>query len=408
MGDLIFRNYRDQNQELQRKAIEIIEEKKDEIIEFFNSQGILEKPNGQKDDKTLNMDKAIEKIYYPGENRYKLHLRIFFNKFNNLNDKNEYQRKFDEFFNALIKADNSKIYELIGINIEDTDLVKKKQGLESLMEIFGTENLKSYYKNVFIGGGIGTACLAALGSFFAWEIGAALTKPVVTPFAIIIIAGVIGYFIWQKAKENHIQNVNNNINIIQDFYNKIQTFLSEGADYFCKDGDKNLFVIAYEKNTNNLIREICMFPYYLEGIWGINCPTIGKKGSMGSNSDYYRIVLDACQYYVRTFKPRVYLHINKNPQPNLQSEIQEEFNFLRTATAAKIFEKINSKDEITKFNVVNNYQNLANGIESSEGIIVTDESRNTNQFEQENGDQVFYQHGQQYDNNQIDMEPEYN
>ena len=433
MGDLIFRNYRDQNQELQRKAIEIIEEKKDEIIEFFNSQGILEKPNGQKDDKTLNMDKAIEKIYYPGENRYKLHLRIynipgifrkndglfeiigetlmifqlFFNKFNNLNDKNEYQRKFDEFFNALIKADNSKIYELIGINIEDTDLVKKKQGLESLMEIFGTENLKSYYKNVFIGGGIGTACLAALGSFFAWEIGAALTKPVVTPFAIIIIAGVIGYFIWQKAKENHIQNVNNNINIIQDFYNKIQTFLSEGADYFCKDGDKNLFVIAYEKNTNNLIREICMFPYYLEGLWGINCPTIGQNGSMGSNIDYYRIILDACKYYVEAYTQRIYLHINGNPQPNLQSEIQEEFNFLRTATAAKIFEKINSKDEITKFNVVNNYQNLANGIESSEGIIVTDESRNTNQFEQENGDQVFYQHGQQYEN-QIDMEPEYN
>lgn len=28
MGDLIFRNYRDQNQELQRKAIEIIEEKR--------------------------------------------------------------------------------------------------------------------------------------------------------------------------------------------------------------------------------------------------------------------------------------------------------------------------------------------------------------------------------------------
>ena len=260
MGDLIFGSYRDQNQELKRKAKEIIKEKMDEIIEFFNFHGDFEKPNGPKNDNTLNMDKAIEKIYYPGENRYKLHLRIFFNKFNNLNDKNEYQRKFDEFFNALIKADNSKIYELIGINIEDTDLVKKKQGLESLMEIFGTENLKSYYKNVFIGGGIGTACLAALGSFFAWEIGAALTMPVVTPFSIIIIAGVIGYFIWQKAKENHIQNVNNNINIIQDFYNKIQTFLSEGADYFCKDGDKNLFVIAYEKNTNNLIREICMFP----------------------------------------------------------------------------------------------------------------------------------------------------
>ena len=129
---------------------------------------------------------------------------------------------------------------------------------------------------------------------------------------------------------------------------------------------------------------------------------------MGSNIDYYRIILDACKYYVEAYTQRVYLHINGNPQPNLQSEIQEEFNFLRTATAAEIFKKINSKDEITKFNVVNNYQNLANGIESSEGIITTNDSRNTNQFEQENGDQVFYQHGQQYDNKQIDMEPEYN
>ena len=36
MGDLIFGSYRDQNQELKRKAKEIIKEKMDEIIEFFN------------------------------------------------------------------------------------------------------------------------------------------------------------------------------------------------------------------------------------------------------------------------------------------------------------------------------------------------------------------------------------
>jgi len=438
MGDLIFGSYRDQNQELKRKAIEIIEEKRDEIIDFFNFHGNLEKPNGPKDDKTLNMDKAIEKKFYPNENRYKLHLRIynipgifrkndglfeiigetlmifqlFFNKFNNINDKNEYQKKFEEFFNALIKADNLKIYKMIGLNIENTDLIRKKQGLESLMEIFGTENLKAYYKSVFIGEGIGTACLAALGSFLAWEIGATLTMTAVTPIAIAILAGVIGYFIWDSAKEKNIQDVTNNVNKIQDFYNKIQDFLSKGADYFCnddddahkdgdvrKDGDdskvsdKNLFVIAYKKRSNNLIEEICMFPYYLEGIWGINCPTIGKKGSMGSNSDYYRIVLDACQYYVNTFKPRVYLHINKYPQPNLQSEIQDEFNFLRTATISEIEKKIKNK-------------NLTNGIQSSEDI-TTNDSINTSQFDQENGNQMYYHQGEQYDYNQIDMQPDY-
>ena len=450
MGDLIFGSYRDQNQELKRKAIEIIEEKRNEIIDFFNFHGNLEKPNGPRDDKTLNMDKAIEKKFYPCENRYKLHLRIynipgifrkndglfeiigetlmifqlFFNKFNDINDKNEYQKKFEEFFNALIKADNLKIYDMIGLNIEDTDLVRKKQGLESLMEIFGAENLKAYYKSVFIGEGIGTACLAALGSFLAWEIGAALTATAVTPIAIAILAGVIGYFIWDSAKEKNIQNVTNNVNKIQDFYNKIQDFLSKGADYFCnddddahkdgdvrKDGDdskvsdKNLFVIAYKKRSNNLIEEICMFPYYLEGIWGINCPTIGKKGSMGSNSDYYRIVLDACQYYVKTFKPRVYLHINKNPQPNLQSEIQDEFNFLRTATISQIEKKINLKEKVES-NIANRHLNLANGIQSSEDI-TTNDSINTSQFDQENGNQMYYHQGEQYDYNQIDMQPDY-
>ena len=432
MGDLIFGSYRDQNQELKRKAKEIIKEKMDEIIEFFNFHGDFEKPNGPKNDNTLNMDKAIEKKFYPHENRYKLHLRIynipgifrkndglfeiigetlmifqlFFNKFNDINDKNEYQKKFEEFFNALIKADNFKIYDMVGINIENTDLVRKKQGLESLMEIFGTENLKAYYKSVFIGEGIGTACLAALGSFFAWEIGAALTATVVTPIAIAILAGVIGYFIWDRAKEKNIQNVTNNVNKIQDFYNKIQDFISKGADEFCKvdddskEGDalkngngrkdnvKNLFVIAYKKRTNNLLEEICMFPYYLEGLWEESCPTIGQKGSMGSNTEYYRIILDACKYYVDTFKPRVHLHINKFPQPNLQSEIQDEFNFLRTATISEIEKKIN-------------------GIQSSEDI-TTNDLNNTSQFDQENGNQMYYQQGQQYDYNQMNMEPEYN
>ena len=126
---------------------------------------------------------------------------------------------------------------------------------------------------------------------------------------------------------------------------------------------------------------------------------------MGSNSDYYRIVLDACQYYVDIFKPRVHLHINEFPQPNLQSEIQDEFNFLRTATISEIEKKINSKEKVES-NIANKHLNLANGIQSSEDI-TTNDSKNTSQFDQENGNQMYYQQGQQYDYNPIYMQSDY-
>jgi hypothetical protein len=138
MGSLIFGNYRELNKELQVKAKEILEEKRKEIIEFFKTKGSFEKPNNNKNNSFLNKDKAIEKIYYPDENRYKLHLKIynlpgifrnndglfeiigktlmifqlFFNKYNDIEDKEKYQKIFDEFFESLIQANNKKIKEI--------------------------------------------------------------------------------------------------------------------------------------------------------------------------------------------------------------------------------------------------------------------------------------------------------
>ena len=57
MGNLIFWNYQELNKDLRDKSIEILEEKKQEIIKFFNSKGTFEKPIGN--DYTQNPDKAL-------------------------------------------------------------------------------------------------------------------------------------------------------------------------------------------------------------------------------------------------------------------------------------------------------------------------------------------------------------
>ena len=435
MGNLF--NWFGTNKELEEKAREILREKEKEIIDYFNSKGILEKPNGKSDDDSLNMDKAIEKIFYPGENRYNLHLRIynipgifrrndglfeiigqtlmifqlFFNKYNSL-EKELLQQKFYEFFDALMKADSAKIYDIIGLQIEDCDLIKKKEGLESLLEIFGVESFKSYWESVFKVHGIGTLAFSGGVGLVAGYISSSLTAAIATPLAIIIISGFLGYCIYQRMKEKHIQNVKNNVTKIQDFYDEIQRFISGGPDYFCiekkkkdgvkdgerevinyKDSEKNLFVIAYEKQSDNSVKEICMFPYYIRGLSGKNCPTIGKNTPMDSNAGYYRAILNACKYYVDTFHQRIFLHINGNLQPNLQSEIEYEFNLLKKANEKAILKVFNKE-------IINGGMTL-NSFEEEERININTNnvSMNTNLSDQEDGNQQFEQQYEQQEEN---------
>ena len=120
--------------------------------------------------------------------------------------------------------------------------------------------------------------------------------------------------------------------MIEDFLDKVQGFLSSGVDYFCENeqqyiGPKNLFVIAYEKDRDNLINDICLFPYYIEGLDSINCPTIGPNASIYSNSDYYCTLLNALQYYVKEFSSRIEQHQNGIPQPNLKMKLSKNFIF---------------------------------------------------------------------------------
>ena len=52
------------------------------------------------------------------------------NKYENIDDKEQYKERFNEFFDALTQADSAKINELIQLNINECDLIKKKRGLE--------------------------------------------------------------------------------------------------------------------------------------------------------------------------------------------------------------------------------------------------------------------------------------
>ena len=413
MGNLFFGNYQDLNQILKNQAREILEEKRQEIMEYFNTKGTFQKPIAN--DNTLNPDKALVKIYYPNENRHKLHLKIynipgifrsgdglfemigetlmifqlFFNKYENIDDKEQYKERFNEFFDALTQADSAKINELIQLNINECDLIKKKRGLEFLMEIFGVENVKNYYLGTFIGCGLGLGSVFIGGTAISVVTGSTIyVGPAIGFVAIILIAG---YFIYKHYKNKNYEKAKNNIYRIQDFCDKIQNFLSGGIDYFCQGGDKNLFVIAYKKNNNNIVEEICMFPYYMRGLWGNTCPIIGNNANQNTNEDYYRTILDACKYYLDEYSPRIYQHLNGNPQPNLQNEIEGDFQFLRTATTEQVKQKIYANNEIKRFNTTQRVY------EAQTANVSRVESLRSNQNYQEND----YQRVDQQENNQI-------
>ena len=108
--------------------------------------------------------------------------------------------------------------------------------------------------------------------------------------------------------------------------------------------------------------------------------------------------------HVNNYSQKIYEHINVRPQPGLQEELLNEFEFLRTATIQKIQEKIHSQDEIEKFKILNNHQFIENGGEYQrlDQSLTNNASRNysidSNQINQEYNAQ---QYDAQQENNQM-------
>ena len=349
--------------ELKEKARQFINNKRSEIVSYFNSFNVLSQPN----DPTQNQDKAIDRVYYEEENGFKyiyhifnipgvfrmnnglfqmigenlMIFQLFFNKYSHL-AKEELKEKFDVFFNALLNADNGKINDMLQINIEECELIKKKQGLEFLMDMFGDENIKSYLSGIFAGG-IVAAGVTVTGVLVGGSIAATITAPIViSAVGAAVVIGIIAFFIYRSVKNNHSQKVSENFVKIKKFFEDAQQFLSSGVDFFCSDGDKNLFIIAIKKQKD-LIEDICILPFYLKELKSTNCPTLGNNHQSNSNSEYYKTILDACNFYIKKYSTKVHNHMN-NPNYGLQKELENVLNWLRTATMEQIQNEIYPAD----------------------------------------------------------------
>ena len=267
--------------------------------------------------------------------------QLFFNKYNHIS-KEDLKEKFKEFFNALLNADTDKINDMLKIKIEECELIKKKQGLEFLMDMFGDENIKSYL-NIIYCGGIATSAVSATGILVGGAIAGTITAPIViSAVGVTIEVGIISFFIYRTVKNNHPKTVSNNILKLKKFFEDVQQFLSSGVDFFCSDGDKNLFIIAI-KRKNDIIEDICILPFYLKELKSTNCPTLGNNHQINSNSEYYKTILDACNFYINKYSEKVHNHM-LNPNYALQKELENELNWLRTAKMEQIQNKIYAAD----------------------------------------------------------------
>ena len=206
------------------------------------------------------------------------------------------------------------------------------------MDMFGDENIKSYLSGIFAGG-IAAAAVTVTGVLVGGSIAATITAPIViSAVGVAIAIGIIAFFIYRSVKNNHSQKVSENFLKIKKFFEDAQQFLSSGVDFFCSDGDKNLFIIAIKKQKD-LIEDICILPFYLEELKSTNCPTLGNNHQSNSNSEYYKTILDACNYYINKYSARVHNHMD-NPDYSLQKKLENELNWLRTATMEQIQNEI--------------------------------------------------------------------
>ena len=78
---------------------------------------------------------------------------------------------------------------------------------------------------------------------------------------------------------------------------------------------------------------------FLKELKSTNCPTLGNNHQSNSNSEYYKTLLDACSFYIKKYSTRVNNHMH-NPEYSLQKELENDLNWLRTATMEQIQNKI--------------------------------------------------------------------
>ena len=297
---------------LKIKTIEILEENKNEIKNYFEKFQIENVPNNIAN---LNKDRPIIKKIYPEKNRYNLYIEIFnfpaffrfeknglfpiiseisfyfemfYKKYSNIK-KDEFNKKFNQFFKGLLELNSDSIKDLLKIDITKNDLLRLKFGMEKLIDYFGIKNI-NYFLMGFsgLGGGL-------LGGIIGLVFG--LSVPILAPvIGIGIIAGFVGYFIWQYFSNKEEKIIERNQKPIKKFFYQMLYDNSKIVDELLYL-NKNLFIISFQKDKNKNIDDVILFPYYNDQLNSQNCPTIGQNETADSNSYYYLCLIKGIEYY---------------------------------------------------------------------------------------------------------------
>ena len=367
------------NKSLETKAKEVLKDKQEEIIKFFNEHAFNLDDKSNNNNAIYNNDLPLIKKYFPSQNKYNIYLEIFnmpalfkenkgfiftINKIaiycftfkakyeqENLT-KEEFNNRFKEFLNAILEVNDQKINDLLNENIIKDDLIKLKQGLEKLYQYFGPDTVENYYKEI-----IGTGVLAGTvaGTFYGFisgfslcSIGISAGVGCLSGLALGIFVGYMGYFIYETIQKYKMEkNIINNRKCIQTFFDKIQDFKVD------KLIGHNLLVLALNIKNEN-INEITIFPHNLDKINSLICPIIGPNAEPSSNSLLYYTYLDATEFYILKYSDK----INHESYYEIVEHLKEDFKNLEKLNSLTV-EEIRYFIEKERRNTfkTNNYEN---------------------------------------------------
>ena len=365
-----------ENDNLEKKVEEILDEKINKINEFIYNRSKFEKLSDAINEKGTNRDNPIIYKINPNENKYNLEIEIFnipallrkenglitiinkifiifkyfSDKMKNIN-KDEYERKFSIFFKSILNCDANKFNELIGFNIQEKELTILKQGLEKIIRYFGIVNTEKYF-NIYCS--VGAGATAALVGFIATYFKASLLFTAGIGIGIGIAIGLISYFIFKKFNDDERKMLENNKIIIEEFFNKIINFKYNDFKM------TNIFVIAIDKNKNQ-INNICLFPAHKGILNSYYFPTIGGNDNGESNSKYYEILLKGIECYIKHYKDKLkYEKLDNDMINDIKKDIQNLINLDEKSIVEEIENKYRNSIVCKNVNNISQSQNFEN------------------------------------------------
>lgn len=372
--------------EFTQKVIQFVDNNKDNIKNFFQSNGTISKAN---DNSSLLEDKPILYLRNPTENN-NFYLEIyniaaafrfensFFQMINHLNTifgifNNKYKdqpidtkkRQLASLFEGIEEQDSQRIDEIIGFNFEEDFLYDIKLGLDKLVKYFGLQNIQMYYESKVdykqVGKGIvvsslsGIAIGAAVGIFSGSVcIGTGIG------LGIGIIVGILSLLIikWNKpASQNGIDKnkVENNIKKIEDFFHTIKYFYTSNAYK-----NANVIIVAIDKSNENY-NDFIMYGQNLKYLNGIDNP---KRETPGTNREYYDTCFELTKKYINKYEN---MFTNKNP--NLENEIKNDFKVLKGKMAlSELKNLLNELISKEKEPLKNQGESISNSLKNNETI----------------------------------------